>query len=96
MEKAIIIIEPRANGTSHRAREISFIQKKRLPPLMMSQIIQDQKGYIAIYEQRYAKKSIWWFFWCAWSKFDRGKKMTKSAHTIGISNTIYNQKLVPT
>jgi hypothetical protein len=19
-------------------------------------------------------------FWCAWSKFDRGKKMTKSAH----------------
>jgi hypothetical protein len=31
-------------------------------------------------------------FWCACSKFDRGKKkMTKSAHTIGISNNILSK-----
>jgi hypothetical protein len=28
-------------------------------------VIQDKRGYIAIFEQRYVKKSIYGGFWCA-------------------------------
>jgi hypothetical protein len=47
------------------------------------------KDDILQYMSRGMPKRAYGGFWCAWSKFDRGKKkMTKSAHTIGLSNNI--------